>query len=410
MNQKRIRDYAKLLVRNGVNVQKEQLLVINAPVEAYEFARMCTEEAYQAGASEVMVKYYDTFKKHLDFQNMSIENLSNFPQYRIDETADIIKRQGCMLSLVSEVPGILKDISQEKLQATSLASSKAMKPYRYYTMSNYGQWTVAAYPNTVWAQKIFPDLTKDAAYEALFEKILSASRVDGNDPVANWNQHNEEISKHTEILNNYNFKSLHFVNELKTDLVVELANGHIWEGGSDQTRETKVTFNPNIPTEEVFTMPNRLGVNGIVYASKPLNYQGKLIEDFWLKFVDGKVVDFDAKKGKDALQNLLDTDENSKYLGEVALISHDSPISNLDILFFTTLFDENASCHLALGAAYPTNLKNGTKMSEEELLNHGGNVSMSHSDFMFGSRGMNIYGLTQSGQEVQIFKDGNFII
>jgi aminopeptidase len=214
---------------------------------------------------------------------------------------------------------------------------------------------------------------------------------------------------HNKVLNDYNFKSLHFLNSLGTDLVVSLVDNHIWAGGGEESTKG-VYFNPNVPTEENFTMPYKYGVNGKVVATKPLNYQGNLIEEFWLEFKDGKVVDFDAKAQKETLSNLINFDEGSSYLGEVALISHDSPISNSNILFFNTLFDENASCHLALGRAYPMNVKGGTTMTKEELLEAGSNLSMAHSDFMFGSACMNIVGTQQDGTKVQIFKNGNFVI
>jgi aminopeptidase len=262
----------------------------------------------------------------------------------------------------------------------------------------------------VWAKKVFPDMEEDKAEEALWDAIFKASRVtEDNDPVKEWNEHNARLIKHNKILNDFQFKALHFKNEIGTDLTVELVENHVWSGGQEEAT-TGTVFNPNIPTEENFTMPLKTGVNGKVVATKPLDYQGNLIEDFWLEFKDGKVVDYDAKEGKDNLKNLIEFDEGSSYLGEVALIGYDSPISQSNILFFNTLFDENASCHLALGRAYPMNIQGGTEMSKEELEKCGYNNSMAHVDFMFGSKDLDIVGETKDGKKVQIFKDGNFVI
>jgi len=405
----RLESLAKLAVYKGVNVQEGQILVVKCPIEAYEFGRLVCKYAYEKGAKDVIFNYTDAINQKTKFENAKLDDICDIYDYTIERQKFFVESGACFLSISSELPGLMKDVNPEILQSYGIAMSKAMKPFRYYTMSNYGQWCVIAYPNKIWAKKVFPNLSEDDAYDKLLEAILDATRVDDN-AVENWNKHNAEIAKHTEILNNYNFKTLHFKSELKTDLYVDLAINHIWEGGEDLTRETKVKFNPNMPTEEVFTMPKRDGVNGIVYASKPLSYQGNLIENFYLKFENGRVVDFNAESGYDALKNLLDTDEGSKYLGEVALLSYDSPISNASILFYNTLFDENASCHLALGACYPTNIKNGTDMSEDELKAAGGNISMSHSDFMFGTEKMSVMGITFDDQEVVIFENGNFVI
>ena len=277
-------------------------------------------------------------------------------------------------------------------------------------MASRGQWTIVAAPNNIWAKKVFPDLEENEAIEALWSAILEASRITyENDPVAEWEIHNKNLFKHNQILNSYNFDTLYFKNKLGTDISVKLVDNHIWAGGGELTPDG-IVFNPNIPTEENFTMPHKYGVNGKVVATKPLNYQGKLIEDFWLEFKDGKVINFDAKVNKDALENLLKFDKGSCYLGEIALISYDSPISNSGILFYNTLFDENASCHMALGRAYTINVKDGTKLSAEKLETIGYNNSMAHSDFMFGNEDLSVIGITKNGDKVVIFEDGNFII
>lgn len=277
-------------------------------------------------------------------------------------------------------------------------------------MGNKAQWSLVSVPTVAWAKKVFPLLSDDEAVEKLWEAIFAAVRVDEtNDAVADWAAHNARLAGYNQKLNDFNFKSLHFKNGLGTDLVVELVEHHHWAGGAE-LGQNGVVFNPNIPTEEAFTMPKKTGVNGTVVSTKPLNYQGRLVENFKLTFKDGAVVDFSAEKEEAALKNLLNVDEGSKYLGEVALISHNSPISNSGVLFLNTLFDENASCHLALGRAYPMNVKGGNDMNEEELLAAGANMSMEHVDFMFGSADMRIIGTRFDGSEVVVFDQGNFVI
>lgn len=406
----RLRKYAELAVKQGVNIQKGQLLVINAPVDTVEFVRLCVDEAYKAGASKVEINWNDDEITKLNYENVDTEILKKVSQWRIEQRKEVIDEKCAFLSISSTVPGNLKNIDPIKLQEVSLEQSKAFQPFRYYTMANVGQWSIVAVPNVTWAERVFPGLQGEEAMVALWDAIYKSVRIDHlNDPVKEWDEHNEKLRIHNDLLNKYNFKSLHFKNGKGTDLVVNLVKNHIWAGGYDTT-QNGIIFNPNMPTEETFTTPLRTGVDGIVYGTKPLNYQGKLIENFWIRFKEGKAVEFYAEKEQDALANLINLDEGSCYLGEVALISHDSPISNMNILFYVTLFDENASCHLALGAAYPSNMLGGENMSETELLEHGCNVSMAHSDFMFGSHDMAIVGLTHNGEEVQIFKDGNFCI
>ena len=290
------------------------------------------------------------------------------------------------------------------------AQGTALKRLREYTMANRGQWSLVSLPTKEWAQVVYPNEDIDTAYDKLLDAIMYAVRItDENNPIEEWDKHNERLAYQNNLLNDLNFKSLHFTNSKGTDIEVGLVDGHIWSGGEEKS-EKGHPFNPNMPTEESFTMPDRNNVNGIVYSTKPLNYNGKLIDEFWLKFVDGKVVDFDAKEEKETLQSLLDTDEGSRRIGEIALISHDSPISNLNILFFNTLFDENASCHMALGRAYPMNIKGGLEMTQEELLAHNSNDSINHEDFMFGSEDMKIVGTKQDGEKVLVFENGNFVI
>ncbi|MFA7075321.1 MAG: aminopeptidase [Candidatus Izemoplasmatales bacterium] len=401
---------AKLVVEIGANVQKDQIVVINAPTDAAEIARKVTKNAYLAGAKEVFINWRDELTSRYAYEYQTIETLEFIPQFVIDRMRFFVDNGACVISIVSPIPEANKGIDSSKIQAAGIASSKALSFYREHMMGNRSQWTIIAASNPVWAKKVFPDLEENEAVEALWDAIFAASRVkEDTDPIEEWNKHNSQLISHNKVLNDFQFDSLHFTNKLGTDLTVKLVNNHVWSGGQESATNG-VVFNPNIPTEENFTMPHKYGVNGKVVATKPLDYQGNLIEDFWLEFKEGRVVNYDAKKEKSTLKNLLEFDEGSSYLGEVALIGFDSPISQANILFFNTLFDENASCHLALGRAYPMNIKGGTEMKIEELEKYGYNNSMSHSDFMFGSEDMNIEGITKTGEKIQIFKNGNFVI
>lgn len=405
-----LKKYAALAVEVGVNVQKDQVVWINSSVETKELARYMVEAAYKVGAKKVSINWNDPYSNRTGLEYMTAETLEEVPEWLIGKYKQFVEDGGCVITITSPIPGLNKGVDPEKLQRSAIASSKALNFYRSHMMGNHGQWTVIAAPNAVWAQKVFPDLNEEDATEALWDAILSASRVtEDNDPIKEWEEHNKRLLSHNTVLNNYQFKSLHFTNSLGTDLEVELVKNHVWAGGGEHST-SGVYFNPNIPTEENFTMPHKFGVNGKVVATKPLDYSGNLIEDFWLEFKDGKVVAYDAKEAKETLQSLIEFDEGSCYLGEVALLSHDSPISNSGILFLNTLFDENASCHLALGRAYPMNVEGGTSMTEEELKSVGANISMAHEDFMFGSEDMNIVGTLEDGTKVQIFKNGDFVI
>jgi aminopeptidase len=401
---------AELAVKVGANVQKDQMVVVNSSTETKELARMITKKAYEAGAKKVMVNWADDYVSRYGLDSMSVETLSTVPEWQIDKYKELVKEGACVISITSPIPGLNKGVDPKKMQEASIARSKALSFYQDHMMGNRSQWTIVAAPNPVWAKRVFPDLEEDQAIDALWDAILQASRVtEDNDPIQEWKEHNDRLLTHNKILNDYQFDHLHFKNSLGTDITIKLVENHVWAGGGE-TSTKGVWFNPNIPTEENFTMPHKTGVNGKVVATKPLNYQGNLIEDFWLEFKDGQVVDYDAKKEKDALKNLIEYDEGSSYLGEIALISYDSPISNSGILFFNTLFDENASCHMALGRAYPMNIKGGTEADLEDLKAKGYNFSMAHSDFMFGSADLQITGTTKDGKKVTIFKDGDFVI
>ena len=274
-------------------------------------------------------------------------------------------------------------------------------------MNDINSWCVVSIPTKDWAKRVFPNVSEDEAVEQLWEAIFNATRINLEDPVKAWENHIENLVEKNKFLNEKNFKSLHYTASNGTDLVVELPEGHIWVSGGG-TNAKGTYFVANMPTEEVFTLPLKNGVNGVVYSTKPLNYGGKLIDDFKLTFKDGKVVEYEAKVGQEVLTDLLDIDDGAKYLGEVALVPHSSPISQSNIVYMNTLFDENASCHFAFGKAYPTNIKGGANMSDEELEKHGVNDSLTHVDFMVGSEDMNIIGKTYDGDRIEIFKNGEW--
>ncbi len=400
---------AELVVKKGVNVQKDQPVIIKASVQDAAFARKVAKCAYEAGARYVSVQWHDTDLSRMAYLYETDEVLAEVPQWQYDRMKYQQDGGACYINITSDEPGAMADIDSGKLRIANQAYSAKMADLVPYTMNNVGQWTVIGVPSAAWARAVFPDLDEEEAFEKLGDAIFSVTRVtQDNDPIAEWEQHDRELLEHADRLNGFNFKKLHFTSELGTDLDVELVKGHIWVGGGCTTPKG-VFFDPNMPTEECFCMPVKTGTNGIVYASKPLDYNGKLIENFWLRFEDGRVVDFDAEKGKEALSQMISFDEGASYLGEVALVPYDSPVSQSGVLFLHTLYDENAACHLALGRPYPENLEGGVDMSKEELAAHGANDSMLHEDFMIGTREMSIDGIREDGTAVPVFRHGNFV-
>ena len=400
--------YAELALKTGVNLQKNQALMINSTIEGADFTRIVVKKAYELGAKNVHINWTDDELTLLKFQHVSTDELTNIPQWQIDKNLSFAKDGAALLSIRSTNPDLLQDIDAEKVAKFNKASAEAMKEFRQYTMNDRIRWSIISIPTGDWAQKIFPDLSKDEAVESLWEQIFKIVRVDRNDPIEAWQEHNETLRKAHQYLNKKAFKALRFTSAA-TDIRFELPKGHIWKGGAAKTPDGH-PFNPNMPTEEVFTVPHKYGVDGKVTATKPLVYGGNLIDGFSLTFKEGKVVDFEAEKGYDTLKNLLEIDEGAKRLGELALVPHSSPISQSNLIFYNTLFDENASCHIALGKAYPTNLEGGSSMNEEELDQHGVNDSLTHVDFMIGSADLNIDGENEDGTTESIFRNGEWAI
>ncbi len=405
-----IKKLARLAVRVGANVQKDQVVILRANLDSKDLAKEIVSEAYLAGAKKVIVEWNYEHVSKLDYIYMSDDTLKDIPDYVVSRARYQVDSKACFISISSPMPGLFAEVDPMKFQIAAVASQEKLSFVREHLMGNQVQWTIVSAANQMWANKVFPNLKDEEALKALWKAIYDASRVYyENDIEKEWNTHNENLKNRSDILNRYNFKELHFKNSLGTDLIVGLVEDHIWVGGGE-VAANGVYFNPNIPTEEIFTMPHKFMTQGKVVATKPLNYSGKLIEDFYLVFKDGKVVEYDAKKEKETLKNILTFDDNSSYIGEIALIGDNSPINNTGILFYNTLFDENASCHMALGRAYPMNIKGGIGADIKELEKKGYNNSNVHVDFMFGSPDLEITGTTYDGEKIKVFEKGNFII
>ncbi|WP_163580435.1 aminopeptidase [Gracilibacillus saliphilus] len=407
--QKLLKKYAQLALHTGVNLQEGQGLLVLAPIEAIELVRIVVKEAYEMGAKNVHVEWKDDELTYLKMKHAPMEVLETFPEWRKNAMVSMVKEGYAVLNIYGENPDLLQDIDGKRMAAVTKASSTALKEYRDYLMNDRARWSIVGYPTTEWAQKIYPDLNAKEAKETLWKEIFRIGRADQDDPIEAWNKHNQLLRNAREYLNEKNYAKLHF-QAVGTDLTIELPEGHIWHGGAAKATDG-VTFNPNIPTEEVFSMPHKYGVNGQVTSTKPLSFQGQLIENFTLTFKDGKVVDYSCEKGEKALKQLLEADnDGASRLGEVALVPHESPVSQAGIIFFNTLFDENASCHIALGKAYPTNIKGGSDMKDKEMEQYGVNDSIVHEDFMIGSADMNIDGITKDGEKEAIFRNGTWAI
>lgn len=404
--EEQLKQYAALLVKVGMNVQPEQRVYIRATVDAKDFVHLVVEAAYEAGASDVKVNYTDDKLAQLNFKYRNQESFESVPQYLVDERMDYANDYAAQLALISSSPENLKDADPKKVSANMKAYGRAFKDYMKMMQSDQFSWTVAAYPSTAWAKLVFPDLDEAEAFEKLLDAILDSVRMNSENPEAAWTQHNDNLHSKADYLNNKKYVALRY-KAPGTDLEIGLPEGHIWCGASSVNKDG-TEFMANMPTEEVFTVPHKDKVNGYVSSTLPLSYGGNIIDNFKLTFKDGKVVDFEAQTGQDILEGLLNTDDAAKYLGEVALVPHDSPISNSKILYYNTLFDENASCHLALGSAYPFCLEGGKELDESGLAAAGLNNSITHEDFMIGSAEMNIYGVTYEGNEEEIFLNGNW--
>lgn len=403
--EKKLNDYAKLIVNIGIQVKDGDSVVIDCPLERADFGKLLAKNSYEAGAHKVRVDWSDDDLTLMAMTHSPVEVLEDIPQHKYDEMEYLYKKGSKFIKVYATDPELLKDIDPEKVSRVTLARSKKFEPLIHYMMNDICSWCVVSVPTDGWAKKVFPNSEKPV--EDMWEAIFKTTRINTQDPVKAWRDHLNLLTEKANWLNENNFKYLEYKASNGTDFTLELAEGHIWCAASSKNAEGD-QFVPNMPTEEVFTMPHKYGVNGKVFSSKPLAYNGNVIDEFYLEFKDGRVVDFDAKIGYETLKSIFDQDDRARYLGEVALVPYDSPISNSNILFFNTLFDENASCHLAFGKAYPTTIKNGENMPKEEFDKHGINDSYIHEDFMVGTSDLSIVGIKHDGTRVQIFKDGNW--
>lgn len=406
--EKLLDEYAQLVIRTGINIRQDQPLVINAGIENADFARRLAKAAYEAGAHDVTVAWHDEKLALIKYQLAKKSVFTEFPDWRRMLYLDNAEEGAAFISVVAEDPEIFRDVEPERLTLAQQAAGAALKEYRERVMANKNSWCVVSVPSAAWAQCVFPELSEEAAVAALWDKIFAAVRVDGTGTaVENWKKHTEYLARAAKFLNEHQFKALHYRNSLGTDLTVGLPSGHIWAGGAEKTQSGTV-FVANIPTEEVYTAPAREATDGIVFSSKPLVYNGNLIKDFSIQFEKGRVTAYKAASGEDLLRELLATDEGASYLGEVALVPYDSPISKSGTLFYNTLFDENAACHLAFGKAYPTCISCGADLADDELLQRGINQSLIHEDFMIGTADLDIDGIKKDGERVPVFRNGNF--
>ena len=402
-----LKKYARLIAETGVNVQDNHTVVLQISVDQAPLARLISEEAYRLGAAEVIVQWSDETIQREFLAHAATDRIENVPQYKIDQTDDWIAKGASRISVVSSNPDALAGVDAQRVAAFQTANGKALVNLRKATQANKVSWTVVAAASEGWAAKVFPELaTSEEQVDALWNEIFKTTRIYEENPVIAWDIHDKKLQEKAAELNEQQFTALHYTAP-GTDLTIGLPKNHLWEGaGSYNARGEE--FMANMPTEEVFTAPDSRRVDGYVSSTKPLSYAGTIISGMKFTFKDGKVVDFSAEQGEEALKNLLAIDEGAKHLGEVALVPDPSPISQSGLIFYNTLFDENASNHLAFGSAYAFNLQGGTEMSEEELAEAGLNRSQTHVDFMVGSDKMNIDGIKEDGTIVPVFRNGDW--
>ena len=400
-----LRQYARLIVRSGVNVQKGQEVLIYAGLDQPEFVAMVVEEAYKAKAKKVTVEwnYQPLDKLHTRYQ--TVKTMGTVQQWQKERRQYQVDTVPCRIRLESDDPDGLKGMNMEKVAKARQMSYPILKPYADQ-LEGVQQWCIAAVPGVAWAKKVFPGLSKNQAVEKLWQAILDASRVN-EDPIQAWEEHNANLKARCDYINSLHIESLHYTADNGTDLTVGMIPQARFCGGAELTKRG-VRFNPNIPSEECFISPMRGKAEGVVYSTKPLSYQGQLIDNFCLHFENGKVVKATAEKGEELLNTMISMDEGAAYLGECALVPEKSPIAESGLLFYNTLFDENASCHLALGMGYADTIEDHHNKTLDECRELGINDSMIHEDFMIGCDTMNIDGITADGKVIPIFRQGNW--
>lgn len=400
--------YADLVIRVGVNLQKGQKLIILANTATAPFVRELTRKAYEAGAKNVYVEWDDEEVKRIKFLYAPDEAFLEYPSWKAKGLVELAKEGAAIISVYAPNPDLLSGISPDRVATADKTAAVALEEWRSYIFSGAVHWSMASVPTPQWAARVFPDKSEEEAVQALWDSIFRVNRINTDNPVKSWQDHIRTLAEKVEILNAKRYKALIYKGP-GTDLRVELPENHLWVGGSQEGTDGIPSVH-NLPTEEVFTLPKKDGVHGTVSSTKPLNYSGQVIDQFTLTFEQGRIVNFTAKTGYDLLKKLIETDEGSHYLGEVALVAHDSPVSNLNITFYNTMFDENASCHLAIGNAYPATLKDGTSLSKDELTQQGANSSLTHVDFMIGSSELDIDAERADGTLEPLFRKGNWAL
>ena len=403
-------EYARLIVKAGVHVRKGQTVFLRCAVENYEFARLVTRCAYEEGAREVVVRFSDDRITRMKFDHAPLEVFENYPEWDALMFNTYAKNDVAFINVTGGDPEAMKGVDPVKMSAMVKASSKALKDYRKLQSTMGFKWNVVAVPDRAWAKKVYPGDNEDVAVTRLWNAIFGTVRVGEGDAFRKWMDHAEELRKKREKLTAFQFKTLHYTNSLGTDFTVGLVRDHLWEGGADLDKKDGGPFFANMPTEEVFTMPDNRVADGRLVAALPLSYHGNLIENFEFTFRDGEVVDYKAARGEEVLKHMLESDPGARRLGECALVPFPNPVSHEGVLFYDTLFDENAACHFALGGCYETNLRGGAEMDEETLRAHGANQSMIHVDFMVGTEDLRIEGTTWDGEKVTVFENGTWAI
>lgn len=409
IDSKIIENYARLIVKTGINLQKGQEAFINGSSEILPFLRLVAKECYLAGASRVYIDITDSELERLHITYADEEKLSHLNEMEVGRQEHFIKNFPCRIFIESEDPDALKGIDQAKYGRVLSSKSKEIWEYRT-KWDDECQWTIAGYPSIAWAKKVFPSLPDEEAQEELLKLILQVSRAYEGDPIENWKKHNDNLASHKEKLNSLNLASLHYTSAKGTDLHISLIKDVLFEAGGEKTKTNRIFFQPNIPTEECFTSPDKFKTEGIVYATKPLSLRGEIVNNFSIRFHEGKIVEVHAEQGEDILKDEIFSQENGCYLGECALVPVNSPINETNRLFFSTLYDENASCHLAFGKAFPNLIKDYEKKTKEEIDAYPLNKSTTHVDFMIGDDTLDIIGTTIDGKEVPIFRKGKWAI
>ena len=401
--------YADLIIHKGINVQEGDYVQINADIEIAPLVRLLTQSAYKSGAQKVIIKWVDDEITRINYTYMSPETLQEVPQYEVDEASHLLDKRAKRIALRSSNPNALKGIDPKKISTANLARSKALEFVRNATQANVVSWVVAAGAGKEWAKLIFPNLaTSEEQVDALWDQIFKTTRVYEEDPIKAWDEHEARLQEKANFLNDQQFDALHYSGP-GTDLTVGLPKNHIWESAGSHNQDGQV-FIANMPTEEVFTAPDYRRADGVIVSSKPLAYGGTVIDGMTFTFENGEIIKVTAEEGQETLQNLIFDNEGSKSLGEVALVAHKSPISQSGLTFYNTLFDENASNHLAVGQAYATSLQGGTQMTGDQLKEAGLNRSNVHVDFMVGNEFMDIDGISADGRRVPIFRQGEWTI